>query len=69
MPLPRGRPKKVAMLSINEAAQTVGCHPNTVRSWVRNSELPHQRVPSRNIKIKLEDLKEFVLRKYGIEIE
>jgi excisionase family DNA binding protein len=66
--LPRGRPKKVAMLSINEAAKVVGCHPNTVRSWVRLNQIPYQRLPSRNIKIKPDDLKDFVWRRYGIKI-
>ena len=66
--MPRGRPKKVAMLSINDAARAVGCHPNTVRKWIRLNEIQYQRLPSRNYKIKLDDLKEFVLRKYGIKM-
>jgi excisionase family DNA binding protein len=69
MPLPRGRPKKVPLLSPSEAAKVVGCHPNSVRTWIRNNEIPYQRYPNNRIKIKSDDLKKFVKDKYGLEIK
>lgn len=44
------------LLTISQAASRVQVHPNTVRKWIANGELPVYRYGSRIVRIRPKDL-------------
>jgi len=70
MRLRRLQSKKTEMLSPSDVAKFVGCHPNTVRGWIRNGEIEYHRNPrNRYITISKHHLVKFMRRVYGVDLE
>ena len=46
-------------IDVEEAAQYLGVNPNTVRSWVKNKDMPAQKI-GRRWKFKVSEIDEWV---------
>jgi len=50
-------------LTVEEIAEELGVHPETVRIWIRERELPAVQL-RRTYRVKREDYEEFLRRRY-----
>lgn len=54
-------------LSVEEVAETLGVHPDTVRGWIRDKKLPASRVG--NYRINRRDLDKFIRDRRTVDDE
>ena len=43
-------------ITINEAAELVGVHRNTIRNWILRQELPAERIGARIVRLRKQDV-------------
>jgi len=56
-------PERVEWMTVEQAAQELGVHPDTIRGYIRERELPAVQL-KRTYRIKREDFDEFLRRRY-----
>ncbi len=49
-------PASAPGLTIRQAADTLNCHPNTVRRWIASGRLPAYRVGPKLLRVRAEDI-------------
>jgi excisionase family DNA binding protein len=50
----------MALISVNEAAQSLGVHPVTLRRWIYDGLLPAVRVGRKNIRVDADDVRALI---------
>lgn len=56
-------PRQQQWLTVDQIAEELGIHPETVRIWIRERELPAVQL-RRTYRVKLEDYEEFLRSRY-----
>jgi len=56
-------PERVEWMTVEQAAQELGVHPDTIRGYIRERELPAVQL-KRTYRIKREGFDEFLRRRY-----
>ncbi len=56
-------PEKVEWMTVEQVAQELGVHPDTIRGYIRERELPAVQL-KRTYRIKRKDYEEFLRRRY-----
>ena len=48
------------ILNVSDVAQLFGCSPKTVRSWVKDGQIPHFRLPGGHLRFRRAQIEQWI---------